>query len=53
MEKKQQTLSLEEGYFIHHPAKPITPEHIEDMLEYFSSRDEFEKCIKLKEILGR
>ena len=52
-EKATDIITSEEGYFIHHPAKPITPQHIEDMLEYFSSRDEFEKCIKLKELLGR
>lgn len=45
-------ISSEEGYFIHHPAQPITHQQIQDMLEYFSSKDEFEKCIKLKELLG-
>ncbi len=54
MNKEEATniISSEDGYFIHHPAHPITPEHIKDMLEYFSSKDEFEKCIELQKLLA-
>ena len=34
----------DDGYFIHHPAEPITKEILEDLREYFSSIEEYEKC---------
>jgi len=37
----------EDGYFIHHPAEPVTKDILEDMREYFSETEEYEKCIKI------
>jgi len=41
----------ESGYFIHHPARPIDKQTIEDMIHYFGESDEFEKCIALKKYI--
>ena len=41
-------ISLNEGYFIHHPNKRITKEQLKNMIDYFADIEEFEKCVKLK-----
>ena len=43
----QDLITNSEGYFIHHPAKPISLNILHEMKEYFSSTEEFEKCIKI------
>ena len=40
-------ITSEDGYFIHHPAEPVTKEILEDMRVYFSENEEYEKCIKI------
>ena len=35
------------GYFIHHPAEPVTKDVLEDLKMYFSEMEEFEKCIEI------
>ena len=35
------------GFFIHHPAKPITKELLEEMSQYFAQEEEYEKCINI------
>jgi len=36
-----------EGYFIHHPANKVELYILEEMKDYFSETEEFEKCIKI------
>lgn len=43
----QDLIKQNEGYFIHHPANPVSLNILHDMREYFSSTEEFEKCIKI------
>ena len=40
-------ITKDTGYFIHHPAQPITINILEDMRDYFSEVEEYEKCIKI------
>mgnify|MGYP003647932075 FL=1 len=37
----------EEGYFIHMPSEGATIEVLDDMEEYFSGIEEYEKCAKI------
>lgn len=46
-EDATELITRAEGYFIHHPAFPITINILEDMREYFSEVEEYEKCIKI------
>lgn len=39
------------GYFVHNPAKPLKKEEVENMIYYFQSIEEYEKCIELKKIM--
>jgi len=43
----QDLIKKNEGYFIHNPAKSISLNVLHDMKDYFSSTEEFEKCIKI------
>tara|TARA_Y100001937_G_C7127690_1_gene335642 strand:+ start:770 stop:1000 length:231 start_codon:yes stop_codon:yes gene_type:complete len=40
-------VSNNNGYFIHHPAEPITKSILESMREYFAEVEEYEKCIAI------
>tara|TARA_R100001086_G_C11746589_1_gene234085 strand:- start:323 stop:553 length:231 start_codon:yes stop_codon:yes gene_type:complete len=40
-------ITRDDGYFIHHPAKPVTIDILEDLKLYFSEMEEFEKCIEI------
>ncbi len=41
-------ISNEEGIFIHNPAEPIKKISLEQMLEYFTDQEDYEKCILIK-----
>ena len=46
-EDATQLITKDSGYFIHHPAKPITINILKNMTDYFSEIEEYEKCIKI------
>ena len=51
MEAKDLVVS-DDGYFIHHPAEPITKDILEGLKEYFTEVEEYEKCIKIMKYIN-
>lgn len=51
MEAKDLVVS-DDGYFIHHPAEPITKDILEALKEYFTDVEEYEKCIKIMKYIN-
>ena len=39
------------GFLVHNPAKPLKKEELENIIYYFQSIEEYEKCIELKKIM--
>jgi hypothetical protein len=39
------------GFLVHNPAKPLKKEEVTNMIYYFQSIEEYEKCIELKKIM--
>jgi len=39
------------GFLVHNPAKPLKKEEVTNMIYYFQSIEEYEKCIELKKIV--
>ncbi len=37
----------DDGYFIHHPAEPVTKDILDGLREYFAEVEEYEKCIRI------
>lgn len=41
----------DEGFFLHLPFEPVNKDVLNDMLEYFEEKEEYEKCIKIKQYI--
>jgi len=41
----------DEGFFIFNPEEPVSLKTLEDMLHYFSSVEDYERCSQVKKLL--
>lgn len=42
----------DEGFFVFNPEEPVSLSTLQDMLHYFSSIEDYEKCLEVKKLLN-
>lgn len=41
----------DEGFFVFNPEEPVSLKTLEDMLHYFSSVEDYDRCIQVKRLI--